>query len=910
MNDSIIEKLSNSRKLASSEVADNMSQSLSFSLRRQYLNIPLNEAKYIHVSEQEESSEEPHFLKLVQVGGNCPTFPQQALIAFQTALSACHAPGKQTLIFVVSSNGHKNEIYLGIRGHQSYDQTFAFIEYLDKFLEANWPGTHLERCNNVDSQILYPISQLKTGVALTGVPSLKKSNHSKQLQPPGDFSGYPQSLDRLLRGMQGKPFTYVVVAEPMFSAEVDGIINSCRDLIGQVHTLTKITRNETATTGNSRSKTTSETATGSRTFGNSQSKGGSFGVGIGGSQQPTNPVGMMTNFSPLGLFQAMAPSVSFSRYGSQTTSESNTCGSSKTRSQTHGFSQSFAKGWGREYINAHAQAAENQLQQVISRYERAQALQCWNVGAYFLAEDSNTALQGGAQLAALLSGGNSSLEPLRVHDLGSVWSSGAQIALSELAQLRTELIHPQTQELLEHPLGSAFNGLTTPLNTEELSLFINLPQREVAGVRVMPTADFSLNPPPVKENGIHLGNLLEGGRPTPLTYSLSPNDLAKHALVTGITGSGKSTTCRRLLEKMHQKGIPFLVVEPAKQEYVEWAMEFNRSLNKDEADKRIAVFMPGKSGERWRGQPLLRLTLNPFQIINPDQLLPHIDRTKSIFNATFPMQEILPVLLEEVLFQIYKSNRWFEEGSLNTSAEKPTTPTLEQTLKFSKMVVGSYRYSQEITDNLTACLTARFQGLLRGWKSDLFNRSESTAWIDMFDRPAVINLSYLGDDADKAFAMSVLLNFLYEYRQGQHETESSEPGYLSDKRSLRHLTVIEEAHRILLNTSMSSLDQMNPQGKVAEMFSNILSEIRAYREGLLIVDQVPARLIPDAVKNTNLKIVHRLVAADDREAMSAAMALTKDQSNIIPRLRPGQAIIHGEQDDMAAWIQVPHQSPF
>jgi hypothetical protein len=711
----------------------------------------------------------------------------------------------------------------------------------------------------------------------------------------------------------------------MFSAEVDGIINHCRDLIGQVHTLAKLTRNETATTGNSRNNTISETETESHTQGNSQSRGGNVGVAVGanphvGGGQPLNPdaigaAGNVANavanaanaaasYSPMGFLQAIIPSVSYSRYGSQTTSENNTRGSSSTRSQTNGFSQSFAKGWGREYINAHAQAAEGQLQQVISRYERAQALQCWNVGAYFLAEDSNTAFQGGAQLAALLSGGQSSLEPVRVHDLSSVWSGGAQTALSELSQLRTELINPETNELLEHPLGPVFNGLTTPLNTEELSFLINLPQREVSGLRVMPTADFSLNPPAAKENSIQLGHLLEGGRPTPLTYSLSPDDLAKHALVTGITGSGKSTTCRRLLEDMHQKGIPFLVIEPAKQEYAEWATEFNNSLGEDEVDKRIAVFMPGKAGNSWRGQPLSRLTLNPFQIINSDQLLPHIDRTKSIFNATFPMQEVLPVLLEEVLFQIYKSNGWFEENFADPGAKVLLTPNLEQALKFIKMVIGSYGYNQEITSNLTAALTARFQGLQRGWKSDLFNQSDSTDWSDVFDRPAVINLSYLGDDADKAFAMSVLLNFLYEYRQHQHEVILADAQFCTDKRALHHLTVIEEAHRILLNTPMGSMDQMNPQGKVAEMFANILSEIRAYREGLLIVDQVPARLIPDAVKNTNLKIVHRLVAADDREAMSAAMALTPDQSNIIPRLRPGQAIIHGEQDDIAAWIQI------
>lgn len=91
---------------------------------------------------------------------------------------------------------------------------------------------------------------------------------------------------------------------------------------------------------------------------------------------------------------------------------------------------------------------------------------------------------------------------------------------------------------------------------------------------------------------------------------------------------------------------------------------------------------------------------------------------------------------------------------------------------------------------------------------------------------------------------------------------------------------------------------------MGEMFADVLAEIRAYGQGLAIIDQVPSKLVPDALKNTNLKIVHRLVSADDRDAMASAMALTEDQAKVIARLKIGQAIICGIQDDTASWVKI------
>ena len=72
------------------------------------------------------------------------------------------------------------------------------------------------------------------------------------------------------------------------------------------------------------------------------------------------------------------------------------------------------------------------------------------------------------------------------------------------------------------------------------------------------------------------------------------------------------------------------------------------------------------------------------------------------------------------------------------------------------------------------------------------------------------------------------------------------------------------------------------------MFAGLLAEIRAYGEGLIIAEQIPAKLIPDVIKNTAVKIVHRLPARDDREAVGATMNLSPAQSPYLVTLRPGR----------------------
>ncbi|MBL7162403.1 MAG: ATP-binding protein [Anaerolineales bacterium] len=901
------------------EAGDALSKSLLFALGRDYLDGPIFVNDYVRMADDAVDAipQQPDLaiLELEQVGKPVRDDMSEYFTAIQTSLAACHDP-RYALLFMISSDGLRNRIYIGVVAREPGTQPRLFANQLGQFLCSNWPGTRVklvEDYQQIAERVHVPLSTYRHVRAFTGIPSTKNVDKAQN---------YPQSLDRFMRGLRGKPYLYMVIAEPLPESEVGEIISSCHTLSGQVHAFTRSTLQRSSSTGSTESISRSEGETEStgKTKGTSESttegasKGvlgtemakssgmtkGLKGVGLGAvSAMLVAAGGPFLLSGMLGMFGQLLPSTSSSAVRGESLTESETTGRSTSQAMSEGTSSNESLSFGREYLNKHAEACEKALAQTVQRFETAKAQGCWNVGVYLISDQGETAAQAQAQLKALVSGEKTSFEPMRVHDLSPVWDGPTQVALDAFYQPPLKLFAPGESEAIQHPIGNAFEGLTTPMNTEELSLLANLPLREMPGMPMQPTAFFSLNPPIPEDPAkiLALGNLLEGGEEIPgLGYDIDLDSLTRHIFITGITGSGKSNTCRRILTEMMESGKNFLVIEPAKDEYVQLALAYNQAGT---FDRQIAVYMPGR-GE-WGGQPLEQLHLNPFDIVQipgaTTQVMPHMDRLKSIFNASFPMYEILPVILEEALVDLYDSQGWLDETLPPDGIGRPTLEQLHN--RISGLVRGK-GYEERITANITAALRTRIGSLLRGWKGKLFDQPFSTPWADLFDRPVVVNLQYLGDDADKCFTMALLLNFMYEYRQAQHESLGS-----PESSELRHLAIIEEAHRVLRSAPQRA-DSANPQAKMGEMFADILAEMRAYGQGMAIIDQVPAKLVPDAIKNTNLKIIHRLVAADDRQAMAGALALDEDQAKVIARLKVGQAIVCGIQDDMASWVKVAY----
>ena len=858
--------------------ANGIAQSLSFMSERKYLN----------------GISAPYWIKISQVGKPVENSAEQCFTAIQKILTACHLPSKTQLIFLVNGKDGVFEMYLGIRSNRKDQVDATFADSLNDFIKGIWPGMKCQRVKgNVDTIRKSIDSQYDCIDALTGIPSMETQYKTV----------YPATIDMLLAGMQKKNFTYMVIADPIEEADVDAMLYQVRDFGGQAESLKSFNYSENKSSSVSVALSKSKSiCDGTSESKQEKSKWGMVGAGLMLASAMFPPAGVLTTALAIAdgantiagsnLLAEFSPSKTTGISHSETTTE----GRTDTTSDTSGQAISS------NIVNKQIEAVGEHLFYHAKRLESGKALGCWSVGVYLMAETPHDIQAASMQLKSIASGQESIFEPVRIHHIEDVLGNYLPQTLGNMSTPVIR-IKDASGSYFEHPLGRHFSDLRTVLTTKELSYFVNFPLRSVPGISVVDSSpEFSLNAPETisDREEIALGKLLYGGSTTSIPYHLPSALLAKHTLLCGINGTGKTNTVQAILGGIGN--VPFLVIEPAKTEYVDWAIEHN----KRHPERPVKIFIPGCSSYRDRrtGEPVTteRLRLNPFKPVwiteqQTPNVLSHIDRLKSTFAAAFPMYDILPVLLEDLVYSLYQSptTNWIGKDA-NPQFGKTLPPTLTGMALQVDKVIEAHGYEKRVGDNMKACLNTRIASLRRGWKKDMLDTLHSIAFNELFDQPCVINLSYVGDDIDKSFFMSVILQFLYEYRTAQ-----AEAGLIDfNANDCRHLTVIEEAHRV-----MQKCDKVDePQYKTAMMFSNMLSEIRAYGEGMFLVDQVPTRLIPDAIKNTNTKITHRLVSEDDCKAVAESMGLSKEQRLILPKLLVGQCVVTTSLSTDKYWIKV------
>jgi hypothetical protein len=543
-----------------------------------------------------------------------------------------------------------------------------------------------------------------------------------------------------------------------------------------------------------------------------------------------------------------------------------------------------------ETLNRSVQNYIELLEILLDKLKLAKAQGMWRTMSYFFSPHLATTGKMGNLLKTVFSGDKSTPEAIRTIILNS---GNPSAILSKFRQIELELnFHPAFST--EHPLRRIIqHKFITVLNSRDLATLTHLPKEEMPGYDVKDTARFGVClPERQKVEELLIGEVLDRSSGTGNYYSIPTRELVKHGLVVGVTGSGKTNTCLNLLDQLWKgpSKIPFLVIEPAKAEY--------RFLLNVQGFEKLQIFTLGD-------EITSPFRLNPFEIMDGVKLQTHIDNLRAVFNASFIMYAPMPYVLERCIHEIYRDKGWDLTTNQNRFAETGGTnhslfPTLTDLYDKIDPVVESMGYEDRITMDIKAGLKARIGSLRVGGKGSMLDTPCSIPMEILLNNPTVLELQRIGDDEEKAFIIGLLLARLYEYR----EVENNLTG---NNRELRHVTLIEEAHRLLTKTSsdFSNLENVNTKAKAVEAFCNMLSEIRAYSEGILIAEQIPAKLALDAVKNTNLKIMHRIVARDDRDLMGNTMNLDEKQNRFVSIMERGTAVAFSEGFQEPFLVSIP-----
>lgn len=884
--------------LAQVATATMMAQSLSMCLERKHL-IDISNSNYFELVKKAEPSQSllsTRWIKISQVGCPANDNVQSCFEAMQNILQSCALP-KTRLYFLIIGRENSFSIYLGVKGDGN--SLIDFQLDVNNFINISWAGITSKPVNenSLDfSNIQSFLSDKYSSVhAITGIPSLN-------LQ-----SGYPGTVEYIMGGQRNESMAYLVVADPLEEQVIDNIMYSCNEMQGQAESMKSFSFAESMQRGYNESiaKGHSITRSESNAIGESRKDpkkvfqsllvgGGLIAAGLAfPAMVPfvnvldflATPVSN-SGLGGIGIISALIPQ--------KTKTNTIQNGSSDTTTETHGTSENYSKSLTKNLVNAHVGRVVEHLKKQVARYEDGKAIGMWNVGCYLFSNAGNSTSP--LQLKSILSGKDSIYEPIRIHDISQFCNNADKHNVKGFIEAPYVETYVKStnggKQIYCHPFGQMFNGITTVLTTKELTCMANFPLHTVPGVNVVDaTAEFSLSKQKFddKENYVDVGKLLWSGSSTDINIHLPLNTLCRHALVCGVNGSGKTNSILSILDGFMKNNKPFFVIEPAKTEYVDWAIEYNKTIT--DPKKKIKIFIPGcEKYTKSNFQPE-KLRFNPFEVIslghNEPRALTHLDRLKATFACAFPMQDILPVIMEDLLYELYtETNPMLDKSDpLYNKKGFPALSTVNR--EFINELMKNIGYAQENTQNISAALRTRFKSLKYGWKGEMMNNEKlmGLTWSELFESPCILNLSYAGDDQDKSFITSLLLQFLYEYRQA----ESEEPNYSFNDNICRHLLVVEEAHRVMTRCDNPEL----PQYKSNKMYTNFLSEARAYGQGMMLVDQVPTRLIEDAIKNTNVKIIHKLVASDDAQRIAECIGLTTEQQKVIAKLSIGQAVLAG-----------------
>ena len=335
---------------------------------------------------------------------------------------------------------------------------------------------------------------------------------------------------------------------------------------------------------------------------------------------------------------------------------------------------------------------------------------------------------------------------------------------------------------------------------------------------------------------IEMGRVLSGERESCI-FGLVPDEVIRHLLITGATGTGKTTLAQLLVTQLHEKKIPVMVFD----------LMLNFKCISDDIDAIVI-----KLGDfRWN-------PLRPPPGVEP---LSWCQRYTEIISENSNFMQGSGAFIQDQILKLYELY-----GVLDGGDNYPAFPDLNELLcAASYSPMSKYSRYLETTRNQVK--------LMLNSIGETLDVDKGYPIEELLERNVIFELNEVSHRVQSFFIESMLC-WIYEYRLANRHGGK-----------LLHCNVIDEAKRIF---------DINKEKRVSMGVPNIdilTSRIRQLGEALIVLDQEPSKLTDSIKANSYLKATFNLGSGKDIFEMSRCMGLSPQQAEDIYNLNTRECIV-------------------